>query len=121
MAQKEGEVTYLRTADGNLTNVVADAGVLHVQWVTAQMDSSDWQEMPKEPSYLYFGEDMWAAELPTQKHLLLYQMRMKRRGNTNPTAFIKIGGGLMTRTPVDEVTNIWIVSQIKVSSHSFAN
>ena len=69
MAQKEGEVTYLRTADGNLTNVVADAGVLHVQWVTAQMDSSSWQEMPKEPSYLYFGEDMWAAELPTQVRL----------------------------------------------------
>jgi hypothetical protein len=121
MAQKEGEVTYLRTGDGNLTNVVADAGVLHVQWVTAQMDSSDWQEMPKEPSFLYFSEDMWAAELPTQKHVLLYQMRMKRRGNTNPTAFIKIGGGLMTKTPVDEVTNIWIVSQIKVSSHTFAN
>jgi hypothetical protein len=107
------EPEFYRTSAGNLSNQ-AVAPLDHEKWISEQLDSNEWMSVPPNPSFIYFGEDIWTAELPTQKHVLLTCMRLKSRGKNPALVNIEVGSGIITKPPHGDTRQIWIVAQIQV-------
>jgi len=113
MASTEEEPTFYVTPSGNLTNAKV-IPLEHEAWIAEELDNPRWKSLLPNPSWFYLAEDMWTAELPTQKHVLLSAMRMKGRGNTPVYAAIKVGSGIISKPPQGIETKIWIVAEIQV-------
>lgn len=88
--------------------------VEHEAWLYEQYDNYKWISVPPNPSYIWFGPDIFCPELPFQKHLKLVRLQLKERGNKPIVASITVGEGLMTKTNLG-ILQIWIPYEIQVS------
>jgi hypothetical protein len=111
---------FYQTEHGNSTNQKL-IPLNHEAWLAEQWDSNNWIGMAANPSWIYFSEDMFSAELPFQKHIYLCKLHIKNRGNTPAYSSITVGKGIITKPPKGNEMKIWIVSQIQVSFGCFEN
>ena len=115
MSNSNENPEFYRTPEGNLTNQKI-IPLNREKWLAEEYESNGWISMVANPSWKYFAEDMFSAELPFQKHIYLCKMRIKSRGNNQPYTSITVGAGIMTKPPKGYELKIWIISEIQVSS-----